>query len=113
MLYFFIQDLLFQSKVQIALNNMSLEGIFVREINELPISLSQPKIIIDLSDGNLTRLKSIVEKFPASKTLAFLPHVDKELQQSALNLGCQEVISRFEFSKNLPTLLLKLSIESN
>jgi len=39
------------------------------------------------------------------KTIAFLPHVNEELKQKAVALGCSSVIPRFEFTKNMRTIL--------
>ncbi len=106
MIYLFINDMIFQSRVENELRNLDLKGKFVKSVDEVQELGKNTFAIFDLSDAaNLDNLKKFREKFSQVKTLAFLPHVNEELKQKAVSLGCSSVIARFEFTKNLRTIL--------
>lgn len=106
MIYLFINDMIFQSRVENELRMNDLKGKFVKSVDEVQELGKNTFAIFDLSEpNNLENLKKFREKFPQVKTLAFLPHVNEELKQKAVSLGCSSVIARFEFTKNLRTIL--------
>ncbi|MGQ9806628.1 MAG: hypothetical protein ACUVRP_11220 [Chlorobiales bacterium] len=106
MIYLFINDMIFQSRIDNELRNLDLRGKFVKSVDEVQELGKQSFAIFDLSDpNNLENLKRFREKFSQVKTLAFLPHVNEDLKQKAVSLGCSSVIPRFEFNKNMRTIL--------
>lgn len=106
MIYLFISDMIFQSRVENELRNLDLKGKFVKSVDEAQELGKQSFAIFDLSDpSNLENLKRFREKFPQVKTIAFLPHVNEDLKQKAVSLGCSSVIARFEFAKNMRAIL--------
>ncbi|MDW8020535.1 MAG: hypothetical protein RMI34_10720 [Chloroherpetonaceae bacterium] len=101
----FITDLLFQSQVRVAMQGSDAELMFVSSPDALPADTTPTLAVFDLSSGNLESLRLFREKFPAVPTLAFLPHIHTDLKAQAEALGCTRVLSRFEFSKNIRSLL--------
>ncbi len=106
MIYLFISDMLFQSRIENELRNLDLKGKFVKSVDEVQELGKQSFAIFDLSESNnLENLKRFREKFPHVKTLGFFPHVNEELKQKAVALGCSSIIPRFEFTKNMRAIL--------
>ncbi|MFN3562022.1 MAG: hypothetical protein ACK4XY_05390 [Chloroherpetonaceae bacterium] len=106
MIYLFINDMIFQSRVENELRNLDLKGKFVKSVDEVQEIGKNTFAIFDLSEPtNLDNLKKFREKFSQVKTLAFLPHVNEELKQKAVSLGCSSVMARFEFTKNMRAAL--------
>jgi hypothetical protein len=111
MIYLFINDLIFQSRIENELRNLDLIAHFFGSSDELKEidskKIASPRFaIFDLSSNNsLQSLKAFRERFPQIRTLGFFPHVNEELKQNALALGCSSVIPRFEFTKNLSDIL--------
>jgi hypothetical protein len=106
MIYLFISDLIFQSRVENELRNLDLRGKFVKSADEANDAQKDSFAIFDLAEsGGLIALKAFRQKFPEAKTLGFLPHVNEELKAQALQAGCARVIARFEFMKNLSQIL--------
>lgn len=101
----FIDDLMFQSQVRVAMQGAEQELRFALSPEALSADDPPALAVFDLSSGNLDALRRFREKFPDAKTLAFLPHVETQLRQQAEALGCSRVVSRFEFSKNIRKLL--------
>lgn len=100
----FIDDLMFQSQVRVAMQGAKQDLRFVPSPEALAPDDPPTLAVFDLSSGNLDALRRFCEKFPNAKTLAFLPHVETHLRQQAEALGCR-VVSRLEFSKNIRSLL--------
>ncbi len=106
MIYFFISDMIIQSRIENELRNLDLKGKFVKSVDEVNELGKRSFAIFDLSEqGNLENLKKFREKFAQVKTVAFFPHVNEELKQKAVALGCASIIPRFEFTKNLRAIL--------
>ncbi len=106
MIYLFISDMIFQSRVENELRMLDLKGKFVKSVDEVEGLDKKSFAIFDLSEpNNLENLKKFREKFSQVKTIAFLPHVNQELKQKAVSLGCSSVIARFEFTKNMRAIL--------
>lgn len=106
MIYLFISDMIFQSRVENELRNLDLKGKFVKSVDEVQQIGKQSFAVFDLSEpGNLDNLKKFREKFSQVKTIAFLPHVNEELKQKAVAMGCSQVLPRFEFAKNMRAIL--------
>lgn len=106
MIYLFISDIIFQSRIDNELRNLELKGKFVKSVDDVQELNKQSFAIFDLSDEtHLDALKKFREKFSQVKTVAFLPHVNEDLKQKAVSLGCSSVIARFEFTKNLRAIL--------
>jgi hypothetical protein len=106
MIYLFISDMIFQSRVENELRNLELKGKFVKSVDEVKELGKQSVAIFDLSEpNNLDNLKRFREKFSQVKTIAFLPHVNEDLKQKAVALGCSSIIPRFEFTKNMRAIL--------
>jgi hypothetical protein len=108
--YLFIDDLIFRSQVQVALQGSPTAFEFIASPEQISPHDSQlidssTLAVFDLSAGDVSHLKTFREKFPLAQTLAFLPHVLADVRTQAEALGCGRVVSRFEFSKNIRALL--------
>jgi hypothetical protein len=104
--YFFIDDLIVRSQVQVALQESSASFEFITSLEQISSPDDSSMLaVFDLSTGDVSMLKQFREKFPSAQTLAFLPHVREDIRAAAVSLGCQRVVSRFEFSKNIAALI--------
>lgn len=106
MIYLFISDMIFRSRVENELLNLELNGKFVKSIDEVEELTNESIAIFDLAESDaLEVLKVFREKYSQVKTLGYLPHVNEGLKEQAVQAGCGRVMARFEFVKNLPEIL--------
>lgn len=108
-----VTDLFFKSKINEAAKQSGLEVVYVRDgagALELARQVRPPLIILDLnaahSDplGLIRDLKADAE-LCAVPLIAFVAHVDTGLQAEARAAGCDRVLARSVFFKNLTALL--------
>jgi PleD family two-component response regulator len=108
-----VEDLLFRSKISETASSLGIEAAFPRNprrmleaIHESPPDL----LILDLNSARfdpLTLLKD-VRSDPATSdvsTVGFLSHVQKDLAIAAREAGCDRVVARSAFTKDLPQIL--------
>ena len=71
-------------------------------------------IIVDLNSNSLDSI-ALIDELKSDKELdkismlAFISHVQTELRQQAIDVGCDSVIARSAFSMNLPQILKRHS----
>jgi PleD family two-component response regulator len=108
-----VEDLLFRSKISETAAQLGIEASFPRSPNKLEDALrtSPPDLLIlDLNSsrfeplGLLRSVKS-VEGTRDVKTVGFLSHVQKDLAVAAKEAGCDRVMARSAFTRDLPKVL--------
>lgn len=108
-----IEDLLFRSKVSETAGQLGVEATFPRSSKKLleQATESPPDLLVlDLNSARfeplelLRRLKSeeATRKVPV---VGFLSHVQKDLALAARESGCDRVMARSAFTKDLPRIL--------
>ncbi len=108
-----VEDLLFKSKISETAETLGVEARFPRSPKKLLETLreSPPELLVlDLNSARfepLTLLRT-VKSDDATKdvrTVGFLSHVQKDLAVAAREAGCDRVIARSAFTKDLPKIL--------
>jgi PleD family two-component response regulator len=108
-----VEDLLFRSKISETASSLGIEAAFPRNPKRLleAIHESPPALLIlDLNSARfepLTLLRS-VRSDDATRdvpTVGFLSHVQKDLAVAAREAGCDRVVARSAFTKDLPRIL--------
>ena len=108
-----VEDLLFRSKIGETATQLGIEASFPRSPKKLEDALraSPPDLLIlDLNSsrfehlGLLSSLK-YEEGTKDVKTVGFLSHVQKDLAVAAKEAGCDRVMARSAFTRDLPKVL--------
>src|SRR5919112_1801883 len=106
-----VEDLLFRSKISETASTLGIEAAFPRSPKKLLEALRESPpdlLILDLNSARfepLTLLRS-VRSDDATRdvpTLGFLSHVQKDLAVAAREAGCDRVLARSAFTKDLQT----------
>ncbi|MBC8043276.1 MAG: hypothetical protein IAF08_07505 [Rhizobacter sp.] len=103
-----VTDFIFRSQIEVAAKNAGVEIAFIHQPSDVQSEDARMAVVFDLSTVSVETVKFFREKFPAAEMLGFLPHVDGAKRESAEAVGCK-VMSRFEFSKNLPAILRNIT----
>jgi CheY-like chemotaxis protein len=114
-----VEDLLFKSKISETASSLGIEAAFPRNPRRLLEALRESPpdlLVLDLNSARfepLTLLRS-VRSDPATRevcTVGFLSHVQKDLAVAAREAGCDRVVARNSFAKNLPQILAGSTID--
>jgi CheY-like chemotaxis protein len=107
-----ITDLMFMAKVQESAKRTGFEAIFAKTADDvIAKSAERPAVIIlDLNANGVAPLETIrrlksVEQTSTISLLGYVSHVDADLRSAAQEAGCDRVIARSAFSRDLPALL--------
>lgn len=108
-----VEDLLFKSKVSETAAQLGVEAKFPRSPEKLLTAVrdSPPDLIVlDLNSGRfepLMLLQSLKSNAATEgvTTLGFLSHVQKDLAVAAREMGCDRIMARSAFTKDLPRIL--------
>jgi CheY-like chemotaxis protein len=108
-----VEDLLFRSKISETASSLGIEAAFPRNPRRLLDALrdSQPDLLVlDLNSARfepLTLLRDVRsdEATREIPTVGFLSHVQKDLAIAAREAGCDRVVARSAFTKDLPRIL--------
>jgi CheY-like chemotaxis protein len=108
-----VEDLLFKSKISETAETLGVEAGFPRSPRKFLEALRESPpdlLILDLNSARfepLTLLRT-VSSDDATKdvpTVGFLSHVQKDLAVAAREAGCDRVMARSAFTKDLPKIL--------
>jgi CheY-like chemotaxis protein len=108
-----VEDLLFRSKISETASNLGIEAAFPRSTRRLLEALRESApdlLVLDLNSARfeplmlLRRLRSD-EATRDVPTVGFLSHVQKDLAVAAREAGCDRVVARSAFTKDLPRIL--------
>ncbi len=108
-----VEDLLFRSKISETANTLGVEALFPRSPRKLveQASSSPPDLLVlDLNSAryeplNLLREIKSDEALKDVPVVGFLSHVQKDLAVAARELGCDRVMARSAFTRDLPEVL--------
>ena len=108
-----VEDLLFRSKIDETAAQLGIEVSFPRGPKKLEDALrtSPPDLLIlDLNSSRFEPLQILqaVNSEEATrdvKTVGFLSHVQKDLAVAAKEAGCDRVMARSAFTRDLPKVL--------
>jgi PleD family two-component response regulator len=106
-----VEDLLFRSKIFETASSLGIEAAFPRNPKRLLEALRESPpdlLVLDLNSARfepLTLLRSVRsdEATRDVPTVGFLSHVQKDLAVAAREAGCDRVVARSAFTKDLQT----------
>src|SRR5215218_3959592 len=106
-----VEDLLFRSKISETASTLGIEAAFPRNPRKVLEALRESPpdlLVLDLNSARfeplvlLQRVKSD-EATQDVSTVGFLSHVQKDLAVAAREAGCDRVVARSAFTKDLQT----------
>lgn len=106
-----VEDLLFRSKISETASHLGIEASFPRNPKKLLAAVREfppDLLILDLNSARfepLALLRSVKSETENVTTVGFLSHVQKDLAVAAREAGCDRVVARSAFTKNLPEIL--------
>ena len=108
-----VEDLLFRSKIGETADTLGIEASFPRSSKKLEevLKSSPPDLLVlDLNSSRFEPLKLLRtvksdEQTEEVKTVGFLSHVQKDLAVAAKEAGCDRVMARSAFTRDLPKVL--------
>ncbi len=108
-----VEDLLFKSKISETASQLGVEAGFPRNPKRLleAIHESPPDLLVfDLNSARFEPLAVLrtVKSEGATRgvsTVGFLSHVQKDLAVAAREAGCDRVVARSAFTRDLPRIL--------
>ena len=105
-------DLFFAAKINDAAKKLGTSAVFVKDkaVALEQFKLNPPVVIFDLNCAGADRLELIraIKKDPTTAsipTIGFISHVQTALRQQAQDAGCETVIARSVFDRDIPLLL--------
>ncbi len=108
-----VEDLLFRSKISETAAQLGVEAAFPRSPKKLLATLRESPpdlLILDLNSARfeplslLRRVRS-EEATREVRIVGFLSHVQKDLAVAAREAGCDRVVARSAFTRDLPEIL--------
>ena len=108
-----VEDLMFRSKISETAGQLGIEASFPRDPKKLMEQATQSRpdlLVLDLNSVRfepLTLLKQLKsdEDLKVVPVVGFLSHVQKNLAVAARESGCDRVMARSAFTKDLPEIL--------
>ena len=114
-----VEDLLFKSKISETASQLGIEASFPRSPKKLLDALRESPpdlLVLDLNSARfepLTLLRDVKsdEATREVSTVGFLSHVQKDLAIAAREAGCDRVVARSAFTRDLPKILAADTID--
>ena len=108
-----VEDLLFKSKISETASQLGIEAAFPRSPRKLVEALRESPpdlLVLDLNSARfepLDLLRTICSDDATREvpTIGFLSHVQKDLAVAAREAGCDRVVARSAFTRDLPKIL--------
>jgi PleD family two-component response regulator len=108
-----VEDLLFKSKISETAAQLGIEAGFPRSPKKLLEALRESPpdlLVLDLNSARfepleLLRIIGSDETTRQIPTVGFLSHVQKDLAVAAKEAGCDRVMARSAFTRDLPKIL--------
>ena len=108
-----VEDLLFRSKISETASTLGIEASFPRNPGRLLEALRESPpdlLILDLNSARFEPLALLqtIRSDDATRdvsTVGFLSHVQKDLAVAAREAGCDRVVARSAFTRDLPQIL--------
>jgi PleD family two-component response regulator len=116
-----LDDLIFSSKIREAAKPLHLELELIKNPNGLSQKIKSEKpslLIFDLNSKSCNPLQIIKDLKSSSDLkdipiLGYLSHVQTELKEEAAKAGCDLVLPRSRFSRELREILMRYSIKGS
>ena len=108
-----VEDLLFRSKISETANTLGIEAKFPhspRKLVEQATAAPPDLLVLDLNSSRFEPLK-LLREVKSDEALrdvpvvGFLSHVQRDLALAARKSGCDRVVARSAFTKDLPEIL--------
>jgi CheY-like chemotaxis protein len=108
-----VEDLLFRSKISETAEQLGIETRFPRNPRKLLEALRESRpdlLVLDLNSARFEPL-DLLQTVKSGETtqqipiVGFLSHVQKDLAVAAREAGCDRVLARSAFTKDLPRIL--------
>ena len=106
--FYFTGDLFFSSRVTGVAQRLGLDLRVIGSIDKLLEGAECDLVLIDLTVRSLdiaAAVRSIRDKWPQARIVAYGPHVQVTLLEAAQAAGCDEVLSRGQFDRDLERVL--------
>jgi PleD family two-component response regulator len=108
-----LEDLLFKSKISETASQLGIEAAFPRSPKKLLDALRESPpdlLVLDLNSARFEPLMLLgqVKSDDATRdvpTVGFLSHVQKDLAVAAREAGCDRIVARSAFTRDLPRIL--------
>lgn len=108
-----VEDLLFKSKISETATQLDVEASFPRSPKKLLDALRESPpdlLVLDLNSARFEPLELLrtIRSDNATRdvpTIGFLSHVQKDLAVAAREAGCDRVVARSAFTRDLPKIL--------
>ena len=108
-----VEDLLFRSKISETASQLGIEASFPRSPGKLldAVRESPPELLVlDLNSARfepLALLRSVKSEDATREvpTVGFLSHVQRDLAVAAREAGCDRIVARSAFTRDLPKIL--------
>lgn len=108
-----VEDLLFKSKISETAAGLGFEAKFPRSPEKLLAAVRESPpdlLVLDLNSSRFEPLRLLREIRSAGETrdiptVGFLSHVQKDLAAAARRSGCDRVMARSAFTRDLPRVL--------
>jgi CheY-like chemotaxis protein len=108
-----VDDIFFSAKIEEVAKRVGvrlIQALDAGQLSEKLAATTPELIILDLNSRACSPLDAIRRiksdpRFRGTPVLGFFSHVQVELEQAALQAGCDYVIPRSKFSANLPEIL--------
>ena len=115
-----VEDLLFKSKISETASHLGIEAAFPRSPKKLLQALQESPpdlLVLDLNSARfepLTLLRDINsdETMREVSTVGFLSHVQKDLAVAAREAGCDRIVARSAFTRDLPKILAGRTLDT-
>ena len=105
-----VGDLIFRSRIRqtaealgVPLTVAADEAALRKALDGDPVGL----VVVDLAVGSIDPAAAIAlaRAHGAERTIAFVSHVDEESKRRAAEAGCEEILPRSAFTRDLPRIL--------
>jgi PleD family two-component response regulator len=114
-----VEDLLFKSKISETASTLGIEAAFPRNPRKLLEALRESPpdlLVLDLNSARFEPLALLqtVKSDEATQdvaTVGFPSHVQKDLAVAAREAGCDRVVARSAFTRDLPQILAGRTID--
>ena len=108
-----VEDLLFKSKISETSSQLGIEAAFPRSPKKLLDALRESPpdlLVLDLNSARFEPLRLLGEvksdeAMRGIPTVGFLSHVQKDLAVAAREAGCDRIVARSAFTRDLPKIL--------
>ena len=108
-----VEDLLFRSKISETADSLGVEAMFPRTRERLLEALRESPpdlLVLDLNSRRFEPLELLrtlrsTEAARQTPTVGFLSHVQGDLAVAAKEAGCDRVVARSAFTRDLPRIL--------